>query len=59
MPRKKKNWELEWFGIHNPPEAFYFTILREPSDQFESLYGYYNFHLEKRFNMTFPQYVYR
>ena len=32
MPRKKVNWELEWFKIHNPPEEFYFefgkTVLR-------------------------------
>jgi len=26
MPRKKKNWELEYFGIHNPPESFYFKF---------------------------------
>ena len=26
MPRKKKNWELEWFGVHNRPEEFYFTF---------------------------------
>ena len=26
MPRKKKNWELEYFGIHNPPEDFYFKF---------------------------------
>ena len=25
MPLKKRNWELENFGIHNPPEQFYFT----------------------------------
>ena len=26
MPRKKVNWELEWFKIHNPPEQFYFKF---------------------------------
>jgi len=26
MPRKKVNWELEWFKIHNPPEQFYFEF---------------------------------
>ena len=26
MPRKKINWELEWFKIHNPPEQFYFKF---------------------------------
>jgi|TARA_B100001971_G_C17806889_1_gene342097 hypothetical protein len=26
MPRKKKNWELEYFGIYNPPESFYFKF---------------------------------
>ena len=28
MPRKKVNWELEWFKIHNPPEQFYFEFGR-------------------------------
>ena len=26
MPRKKVNWELKWFKIHNPPEQFYFEF---------------------------------
>ena len=26
MPRKKVNWELEWFKIHNPAEQFYFKF---------------------------------
>ena len=24
MPRKKKNWELEYRNIHNNPEQFYY-----------------------------------
>ena len=26
MPRKKRNWEIENFGVHNTPEQFYFTF---------------------------------
>ena len=26
MPRKKRNWELENKGIHNPPEQFYYQF---------------------------------
>ena len=26
MPRKKKNWELEYGNIHNNPEQFYYKF---------------------------------
>ena len=26
MPRKKRNWELEYKGIHNTPEQFYYQF---------------------------------
>ena len=26
MPIKKRNWELEYGGIHNTPEQFFYTF---------------------------------
>ena len=26
MPRKKRNWELEYKGIHNVPEQFFYQF---------------------------------
>ena len=37
--------------------AFYFTILRDPSSVFESLYGYYDLARPSLFNMNIHQYI--
>ncbi len=41
------------------PDAFYFTILREPAAQFESLYGYFRLDEPDKFAMSLKEYVQR
>ena len=45
-------WDQPEFEKLLGPEATYFTILRDPSDAFESLYSYMNFQGELRMGLS-------
>ena len=45
-------WNQDYFARLLGPEAFFFTILRDPTEAFESYYSYANLEMETRMNLS-------
>ena len=50
-------WNQEYIQNILGPGAVYFSVIRDPSEAFESMFSYFKF--KKRYNIGFEEYVQR